>query len=60
MRQTVSSAVMREITPLSPGDCFAVFTRERKCLDCPLHYHDEYEITLISNARVLKELWAIV
>jgi AraC-like DNA-binding protein len=56
MYQTVTSAVIREITPLSPGDCFTVSTRERKSLDFPLHYHDEYEITLILNAKGAKRI----
>jgi AraC-like DNA-binding protein len=47
---------MREITPLSPGDCFAVSTKERKGFDLPLHYHDEYELTLILNAKGAKRV----
>ncbi|HTD42440.1 MAG TPA: AraC family transcriptional regulator, partial [Mucilaginibacter sp.] len=44
------------ITPLNPGDCFAVTTRERKEFDLPLHYHEEYELALILNAKGAKRV----
>jgi AraC-like DNA-binding protein len=43
--------VMREITPLTPSDCFTIFSRNKKKFDFPLHYHDEYELNLIINAK---------
>jgi len=43
--------VMREITPLTPSDCFTIFSRVKKKFDFPLHYHDEYELNLIVNAK---------
>ena len=45
------AGVMREITPLTPGDCFTISSRLKEELDVPLHYHDEYELTLILNAK---------
>jgi AraC-like DNA-binding protein len=42
--------VMKEITPLTPGDCFTVFTRVKDKFDFPLHYHEEYEINFLENA----------
>ncbi len=42
--------ILREITPLMPGDCFTIFYREKKEFDFPLHYHDEYELNFILNA----------
>lgn len=42
---------MREITPLTPSDCFTIFSRVKKKFDFPLHYHDEYELNLIVNAK---------
>jgi AraC-like DNA-binding protein len=47
----MTSNVMREITPLTPGDCFTVFSRVKQKFDSPLHYHDEYELNLILNAK---------
>ncbi|MDN5285310.1 MAG: helix-turn-helix protein [Mucilaginibacter sp.] len=42
---------MHEITPLTPGDCFTIFSRVKKKFDFPLHYHEEYELNLIINGK---------
>lgn len=47
---------MREITPLNPGDCFTVSTRTTREFDFPLHYHDEFELILIINAKGAKRV----
>jgi len=47
---------MREITPLTPGDCFTIFSRVKQKFDFPLHYHDEYELNLIINAKGAKRV----
>jgi AraC-like DNA-binding protein len=52
----MTSNVMREITPLTPGDCFTIFSREKQKFDFPLHYHDEYELNLIINAKGAKRV----
>jgi len=52
----IANNVMREITPLTPGDCFTVFSRVKKKFDFPLHYHDEYELNLIINAKGAKRV----
>jgi len=36
MQLTANQKIMREITSLSPADCFTVSTRLRKELDVPL------------------------
>ncbi|QJD96479.1 helix-turn-helix transcriptional regulator [Mucilaginibacter robiniae] len=46
----MNANVMHEITPLTPGDCFTIFSRVKQKFDFPLHYHDEYELNLIVNA----------
>jgi len=46
-----ASNVMREITPLTPSDCFTIFSRAKTKFDFPLHYHDEYELNLVINAK---------
>jgi AraC-like DNA-binding protein len=47
---------MREITPLTPSDCFTIFSRVKQKFDFPLHYHDEYELNLILKARGAKRV----
>lgn len=47
---------MREITPLTPSDCFTIFSRVKTKFDFPLHYHDEYELNLIINAKGAKRV----
>ncbi|MGV3528045.1 MAG: AraC family transcriptional regulator [Flavisolibacter sp.] len=42
--------IVREITPLTQGDCFTVFARDKTHFDFPLHNHEEYELNLIINA----------
>jgi len=43
--------ILREITPLTQGDCFTYFSRIKTEFDFPLHYHDEFELNFIKNAR---------
>ena len=52
----MASSVMREITPLTPSDCFTIFSRVKQKFDFPLHYHEEYELTLILNAKGAKRV----
>jgi len=47
---------MREITPLTPSDCFTIFSRVKQKFDFPLHYHDEYELNLILKAGGAKRV----
>jgi len=41
--------IVREVTPLTKNDCFAIFSREKNRFDFPLHNHDYIEINLILN-----------
>jgi len=52
----MNNNVMREITPLTPSDCFTIFSRVKQKFDFPLHYHDEYELNLIINANGAKRV----
>ncbi len=52
----MTSNVMREITPLTPSDCFTIFSRVKTKFDFPLHYHEEYELNLILNAKGAKRV----
>ncbi len=47
----MSTAIMREITPLTQNDCFTIFSRVKKEFTFPLHYHEEMELNLIMNAK---------
>jgi AraC-like DNA-binding protein len=42
--------VMREITPLTPDDCFTIFSRTKTAFNFPLHNHEEMELNLILHA----------
>ncbi|RRN77548.1 AraC family transcriptional regulator, partial [Pseudoxanthomonas sp. SGD-10] len=46
--------IVKEITPLTPNDCFTIFTRVKKEFNFPLHFHEEYELNLIMNASGAK------
>jgi AraC-like DNA-binding protein len=48
--------ILREITPLTQADCFTLFSRVKKDFDFPLHYHDEFELNFISNAKGAKRV----
>jgi AraC-like DNA-binding protein len=45
-----------EITPLTPNDCFMVFDRLKSKFDFPVHFHDEYELNFIENAKGAKRI----
>jgi AraC-like DNA-binding protein len=47
---------MREIIPLTPNDCFTLFSRTKKEFNFPLHYHDEFELNFICNAKGAKRI----
>jgi AraC-like DNA-binding protein len=50
------SEFFKEITPLTPYDCFTYFSRKKKNFDFPIHYHEEYELNLILNAKGAKRI----
>ena len=43
--------IHREITPLKKEDCFLVIDRKRKLFNYPIHFHPEYELNYIYNAK---------
>ena len=47
----MTEKILREITPLTQGDCFTLFSRTKKNFDFHLHYHDEIELNFIMNAK---------
>lgn len=48
--------IIREITPLTENDCFMMFSRKKMKFDFPLHYHEEFELNFIRNARGAKRI----
>ena len=48
--------IMREITPLTENDCFTIFSRVKKEFNFPLHYHEEFELNLIMDAKGAKRI----
>jgi len=47
----MNQKIIKEITPLTESDFFTLFSREKKKFDFPLHFHEEYELNLIINAK---------
>lgn len=52
----MKTQLLREITPLTEGDCFTVFYRIKSEFDFPLHYHEEFELNFIQNAKDAKRV----
>lgn len=52
----MNSDLLREITPLTQGDCFTLFSRVKTDFDFPLHYHDEFELNFIQNGKGAKRV----
>ena len=50
------NSIIKEITPLTPNDCFTMFTRVKKEFNFPLHFHEEFELNLILNAKNAKRI----
>lgn len=52
----MSKKVLKELTPLTIGDCFTIFERSKTKFDFPLHYHEELELNFILNAKGAKRI----
>lgn len=50
------SSIYHEITPLTPNDCFMVFDRNKSDFDFPIHFHEEFELNFIENAKGAKRI----
>jgi len=50
----MSKTILKELTPLTIGDCFTIFERTKTRFDFPLHYHEEMELNFILNAKGAK------
>ncbi len=52
----MSKSILKESPPLTKSDCFSVFARYKTEFDFPVHYHEEYELNFIENARGVKRI----
>lgn len=52
----MKETLLREITPLTPSDCFTVFSRVKSEFDFPLHCHEEFELNFILHAKGAKRV----
>lgn len=52
----MKSELLREITPLTQSDCFTLFYRVKSEFNFPLHYHEEFELNFIDNAKGIKRV----
>jgi AraC-like DNA-binding protein len=52
----MKSTLLREITPLTQSDCFTLFSRMKSEFDFPLHYHEEFELNFIQNAKYARRV----
>lgn len=52
----IQKNILREITPLTQSDCFTVFSRTKTEFDFPVHYHEEFELNFIRNAKGVKRV----
>lgn len=52
----MKTELLREITPLTQNDCYTIFSRVKDNFDFPLHYHEEFELNFIQNAKGVKRV----
>lgn len=52
----MKNELLREITPLTQNDCYTLFSRVKDSFDFPLHYHEEFELNFIGNAKAAKRV----
>jgi AraC-like DNA-binding protein len=52
----MNEKLLREITPLTQSDCFTILSRIKSDFDFPLHYHEEFELNFIQNAKGAKRV----
>jgi len=53
---SLTTKILREITPLTQSDCFTLFSKSKKEFDFPLHFHEEFELNFIQNAAGAKRV----
>lgn len=56
MSSNTKSQVIREITPLSEGDCFYIADRYKKEFTYPIHRHPEFELNFTEHAKGVRRI----
>ncbi|MDR2563338.1 MAG: AraC family transcriptional regulator [Prevotellaceae bacterium] len=51
-----NATVLREVTPLSSEDCFIYISRTKSEFTYPIHFHPDYELNFIENAKGVKRI----
>ncbi len=52
----MSRSILKEAPPLKKSDCFSLFARYKTEFDFPVHFHEEYELNFIENAKGVKRV----
>jgi AraC-like DNA-binding protein len=52
----MNKGILKEVTSLLATDCYTILTRTKTEFDFPLHYHQEYELNFIINAKGAKRI----
>jgi AraC-like DNA-binding protein len=52
----MSRSILKEAPPLKKSDCFSLFARFKTEFDFPVHFHEEYELNFIENAKGVKRI----
>jgi AraC-like DNA-binding protein len=52
----MSRSIFKESPPLTKADCFSVYARYKTEFNFPVHYHEEYELNFIENAKGVRRV----
>ena len=52
----MSRSILKESPPLTKADCFSLYARYKTEFNFPVHYHEEYELNFIENAKGVRRV----
>ncbi len=52
----MSRSILKETPPLTKADCFSLHARFKTEFNFPVHYHEEYELNFIENAKGVRRV----
>ncbi|HLZ86759.1 MAG TPA: AraC family transcriptional regulator [Puia sp.] len=52
----MSRSILKESPPLTKADCFSLYARHKTEFNFPVHYHEEYELNFIENAKGVRRV----
>lgn len=52
----MSRSILKESPPLTKADCFSIYARYKTEFNFPVHYHEEYELNFIENAKGVRRV----